>query len=196
MKLIGCLMGAVIFFLAGGILLSADAPEPQPEKISHIQLSLFPPIQLASVDTTIKGFRLGVFTMNRKMEGLDIGLLNWTTQDLTALEWGLANVVGGDAAGVQFSFVNIDCGDMVGWDAAVCNVTLKDFVGFQSATVNVTGKSTVGVQFSAVNYSSEMTGLQLGLLNITGKLAGIQLGVINIASNGFLPVFPIINAAF
>jgi len=41
-----------------------------------------------------------------------------------------------------------------------------------------------------------MTGLQLGLLNIIGTFNGIQLGVINIASNGFLPVFPVINAAF
>jgi len=34
------------------------------------------------------------------------------------------------------------------------------------------------------------------LVNVTGNLTGIQLGIANIASNGFLPVFPIINAAF
>lgn len=196
MKLMNWMMVAGLFLAASSFLFADETATAEPEKISHLQLSLFPPLQLAAVDTTIKGFRLGVFTMNRKMEGLDIGLLNWTTHDLTALEWGFANVVGGNGAGVQFAALNLDCEDMVGWDAGFCNITLKDFVGFQSGTVNITGKSTVGVQFAAVNYSRAMTGLQLGFVNITGNLCGIQLGVVNIAANGFLPVFPIINAAF
>jgi len=187
---------ALIFIVAK---VPAQAEENAPaitEDVCNIQVSLFPPIQLCKVDTTIKGFRFGVFPMNRRMEGLDIGLLNWTTHDCTAFEWGLVNVVGGDAAGVQFSIVNVDCQDMVGWEAGAGNLALDDFVGLQSGTLNITGKSAVGVQFGAVNYASKMTGLQLGLVNVTGNLTGIQLGIANIASNGFLPVFPIINAAF
>lgn len=191
------IIGVVIAFIMPVGKLRAEAEDVVTvEKVSNLQLSLFPPIQLADVDTTIKGFRLGIFPMNHKMQGLDIGLLNWTTDELGAVEFGFVNVVGGDAVGVQFGTVNIDCKDMVGWKSGGYNGTLGDFVGLQSGILNITGGATGGVQFGTVNYSSSMTGLQLGLLNITGTLCGIQLGIINIAGNGFLPVFPIINAAF
>jgi hypothetical protein len=37
--------------------------------------------------------------------------------------------------------------------------------------------------------------VQLGLVNTTDELHGVQIGLANVASNGFLPFFPVINAA-
>ena len=56
MKLMNGLMTVVIFFSVSGFLRADQSPPTAPEKVSFLQLSLFPPLQLADVDTTIKGF--------------------------------------------------------------------------------------------------------------------------------------------
>jgi hypothetical protein len=35
--------------------------------------------------------------------------------------------------------------------------------------------------------------VQLGFLNVTNEIRSFQFGSLNIATNGFLPVFPVIN---
>jgi hypothetical protein len=40
-----------------------------------------------------------------------------------------------------------------------------------------------------------MRGLQVGIVNVTDELHGVQIGVANVAKNGFLPFFPVVNAA-
>ncbi len=162
-----------------------------------IQLSLFPPIQIYDTHTPIEGFRLGLFSMNSDMTGLDLGLLTWTTEDLAAVQFGIVNIVEEKAAGIEFGTLNIVGRKMVGWQAAFLNITGNGFVGFQNGTVNVVGgEKMVGFQLAAVNYASEVTGLQIGFVNITPKLNGLQIGIVNFAANSALPVMVIANAHF
>ena len=50
-----------------------------------------------------------------------------------------------------------------------------------------------GIQIGFVNIIEQGFGLQLGIGNIATKMTGLQVGLINKITNGFLPVFPIIN---
>lgn len=117
---------------------------------SALQLSLFPPLQLQSSDTPIMGLRLGLFAKNVEMTGVGLGVVNWTSEDLTALQWGIVNYTGGsDMYGVQFG---------------LCNVS----------------QSVTGIQLGILNVAQELTGIQIGLLNIaTGKESLPVLPIIN-----------------
>jgi hypothetical protein len=52
-----------------------------------------------------------------------------------------------------------------------------------------------GASIGVVNYARRVSGFQIGLVNVTGELHGVQIGLANVASNGFLPFFPVVNAA-
>ena len=175
---------------------SANAAEAVREQ-AHLQLSLFPPLQLADSEADVTGLRLGLFSMNHNVTGLDLGILNWTSGDELALQWGVINKTTGRFAGAQFGVVSLTGGGFVGWQASLVNLDSGKSVGFFSGAVNVTWESGVGFQAGMVNYAKEFTGLQFGFVYYTQVLTGIQIGLLNfITSKETLPVLPIINAAF
>jgi hypothetical protein len=134
-----------------------------------IQLALVTPIQIFPENNSISGVRLNlIYGRNVFVRGLDLGLVNHTTADLSkGLQLGALNLVD------------------------------SDFVGLQDATVNVTKGNFKGFQWGVVNYAKSANGFQLGLVNYAGSMKGLQLGLVNIIQQGgTFPVFPIINWSF
>ncbi len=76
-----------------------------------------------------------------------------------------------------------------GMQLAPVNVS-KQMSGFQMSFVNVAGMKSYAWQLGLVNTIG--TGVQIGLVNVADR-AGFQFGLLNFNSEGFLPVFPIIN---
>jgi hypothetical protein len=54
----------------------------------------------------------------------------------------------------------------------------------------------IGVQLGLVNRARTWSGLQVGLVNSATRLRGLQLGLVNHAGNAWLPVTPVLNAAW
>ncbi len=162
------------------------------------QLSLFDPVQLFSRSTPIAGVRLNLFyTNNSAMTGFDWSWLGVarTTGSLKGVQWALGNWVEGTALGWQAGLVNYGGRAATGLQLGFVNLAGRG-LGLQWGGVGWSDSHT-GVQFNLLfNASKKFTGLQLGLVNYTKRLHGVQIGLVNIAGNGFLPVFPIVNAAF
>lgn len=181
--------------LAGRLAWGAPAPEAR-EGVA-LQLSLFPPVQLADSQTDVTGLRLGVFSMNHDVAGLDLGLVNWTSGDELAVQWGVLNKTTGRFAGAQFGLVSLAGGGFVGWQSSLVNLDSGKAVGFFDGAINVAWESGIGFQLGLVNYAKEFTGLQFGFVNWTQTLTGLQIGLVNyIAGKETLPVLPILNASF
>ncbi len=156
------LLGLVVLALILGStpVLAQNAP---------IQLALVTPIQIVPEDNSISGLRLNlIYGRNIFVRGLDVGLANHTTADLSK--------------GVQFGAVNLVDSDFVGWQDATANITKGNFKGFQCGIVNYAGSAN-GLQLGIVNYAANMKGLQIGFVNI-------------IKQGGTFPVFPIVNWSF
>ncbi len=66
--------------------------------------------------------------------------------------------------------------------------------GIQVAPIANWSENSNGLQVGLINNSTESNILQIGFLNNAfDKTHCIQIGLINWLSNGFLPIFPIIN---
>ena len=149
----------------------------------RVQLSLFSPLQIVKPSDSIIGGRLNlIYGKNRRVSGIDIGLVNHTTDDFTGFGYGLVHIVDKDALGFQIGVVNHVKGELVGWQYSVVN----------------TNGATRGLQLGLVNYSGVMSGVQLGFINYADRVdKGIQIGLINIIKQGgVLPVLPVVNWSF
>jgi len=109
---------------------------PRSEGISGVRLNLF-----HGNNTTLKGFDfvfLGVNQIQSDMNGLQMGLVNWTESGTQiGSQLGLVAITGGHFKGAQ-----------LGW-------------AFNYA------KEATGLQLGVVNYAERLTkGLQIGLVNI------------------------------
>jgi hypothetical protein len=144
-----------------------------------VQLSLVTPVQIFPEEDTIAGVRLNLlYGRNTVVNGLDVGIVNITTEMSRGVQYGAVGITGG-FQGIQYNAVSISHGKFEGWQLGFANVA-DTFRGFQSGLVNV-ANDTEGFQLSLVNYAHSMKGLQIGLVNI-------------IKEGGMLPVFPIFNA--
>ena len=169
---------ALLSFLA----LGSSADPALAQEGAPIQLSVFPPIQIAGESESVRGVRLSLlFGRNANVTGLDWSLIaNHTTGDQTGLQLSLGSLVEGDFTGLQWNMVNVTQGEMY---------------GVQLGLVNVTGTAR-GFSWGGVNYSKgNYRGLQLALVNYAQSMAGgVQVGLINIIKEGGqFPFFPIVN---
>lgn len=90
--------------------------------------------------------------------GLSVGLLNYA-ENYKGLQWGLVNYTTGDVSGWQGGF---GFGILV----SALNYTGGDMRGLQTGVVNYAGKLT-GLQLGLVNYAkTAKSGVQIGLVNI------------------------------
>ena len=90
--------------------------------------------------------------------GLSVGLLNYA-KNYKGLQWGLVNYTTGDVSGWQGGF---GFGILV----SALNYTGGDMKGLQTGVVNYAGKLT-GLQLGLVNYAATAkSGVQIGLVNI------------------------------
>ena len=149
-----------------------------------INLSLVPSIQIVNEAESVTAFRLGIWSRNANMLGLDWGIVSQSTGSVTGVQWQAVGLVDGDFTGWQGT-----------WLAAV---TQGNMQGLQVGAYTKSGMGSSGVQFGLVNTSDDFSGLQLGFVNITETMrSGLQIGLINIINNKEkLKVFPIVNWKF
>jgi hypothetical protein len=104
------------------------------------------------------------------------------------------SLAGGTVYGVQEG-IYAQAQNLHGVQFGVVNQVERNAYGARLGAVNLSGGYSEGATFGIVNRGRRVSGLQLGLVNVADELHGIQIGLANIAKNGFLPFFPVVNAA-
>ena len=164
--------------LVSVLILATTLPVAHAQEVKPINLALFDPIQLFDNETAIHGLRLSIYGQNAALKGLDVGIANCITGDVTGLQYGVVNFVEGD---------------FTGWQDGAVLITEGFMKGLQSGIVSING-SGKGLMWSGVNASDDFIGLQVGLVNYAVSFHGLQIGLINIIKEGgMLPVFPFFN---
>jgi hypothetical protein len=188
-----------------------DTDTPPARAPAPFQLSLWESVQIVDSTRPIHGVRLALpYGRNSDVYGLDVGIINRIDHDLEGVQFSITGIVdgdmkglqynwffssvGGEAQGAQMSVVNL-AGTLEGAQLGAVNVAQSGGAGAALGFVNVSRGPTVGAELGIVNYASRIEGVQFGLVNVTEHLHGVQIGLVNVASNGFLPVFVIFNAA-
>jgi len=191
--------------LLAALLLTSCATPP-------IELSLWKGMQLFDQDTPIAGARLGVISVNKETDGVDVGMLATITDQGSGIN--VAPLVKSDHhTGLQVAIgshtLRTD-GVLIAlagnWATDFENRPLETMVnGVQIGLTSMTNQLS-GVQLSAINVANDVDGLQValgnkarsvyfgsqvGLINIADS--GWQIGLLNFNKNGFLPFFPLIN---
>lgn len=187
-----------------------DAPA-DPRDPAAFQLSLWDSAQIIDSERSVHGARLALpYGRNWDVYGLDVGIVNSIDHDLEGVQFSIVGVTdngvkgvqynllwssaGGHAQGFQSSAVT-SAGSLTGVQIGAVNYVRDTATGVGLGIVNAYEGQSKGAQIGVVNYASRIEGFQFGLVNVTGHLHGVQIGLVNVASNGFLPVFPIVNAA-
>lgn len=191
---------------------SAQEPAEAPARAaSPFQLALWDSVQVIDSELSIHGLRLALpYGRNWDVSGLDLGIVNRTDNELIGAQLSLVGMVGGDMKGyqndwlwgsvagemqgVQMSAINL-AGSLQGAQFGAVNYAREGATGVGLGLVNVTEGQFVGAELGLVNYAPRVEGIQLGVVNVTDHLHGVQIGLVNVATNGFLPVFVIFNAA-
>lgn len=192
-------MKRFISCLAVSTALVCSVRAQEPTGVSHVNLGLFDPVQIADSTDDVKGFQLGLFwDRTRDMTGLSIaGIGNVAGGCMTGIDFALGFNWTESGTGVMWSLgFNRAGGNFSGWmDAFGANICEGHFHGFQEACSNY-ANHLHGVQFGFVNTAHTASGLQVGLVNVVEDLTGFQVGVLNFIRNSPLPFFPIVNAHF
>lgn len=186
-------MKKILTALTALVVLTGIATAQEPELYSEpgfyypIQLSLYPTLQLINYENDVAGLRLNIIGVNRKMTGLDLGLINQTDDLFTGLGLGVVNLSRGDVHGLNFGFINHANGDVKGfqgipllswWNAV--NITHGTLNGAQGGLFNE-ANTLNGVQGGLVNISYDADGIMIGLYNYTETFRGLHIGLVNIA---------------
>lgn len=183
--------------LLAGLLLALAAPPSEasaeaPEFDGNGWFTLpFTPFQLSiaagrsqifTKPTPVYGLRVNVlYGVQSRVVGLDTGLFN-DVDSLSGLGVGLCNIAREIATGAQLG--------------AACSHSDGDFRGLQTGLFNNVGGRLSGVQLGVANATETGAGFQLGVINRAASMQGLQFGLLNFNSNGFLPLFPILNFGF
>jgi hypothetical protein len=175
------------FLLAVGFLTAAaisPAPGMAQTNAQSFELSLFPPLQLRGEDAEIRILRVGLYSKNVAVRGLDVGIVNHST--------------GGVSKGLQYGLVGVTEGAFLGWqNNLLANINQQEFVGFQGISAYNQIDFGEAVQIGLFNRARDMSGFQLGLVNWAENLHGVQIGLINIISGKeSLQFLPIVNWSF
>jgi hypothetical protein len=196
---------------ADPVLQAPASPDSSEGGAAPFQLSLWDSVQVVDAGRPIHGLRLALpYGRNLDVRGLDVGIVSAVDRELEGVQLSVVGIVdgnvrglqynwlwgsaGGLARGAQISAVNT-AGTLEGAQLGAVNYVRGDAGGVGLGIVNVFEGATTGAQLGGVNYAPRIEGFQLGFVNVTGHLRGVQIGLVNVASNGFLPVFPIVNAA-
>lgn len=189
-----------------------------------VMVSLVTPVQAPSREYDVRGFRLSlIYGDCADFSGLDIGIANHVSRELTGIAIGGVNISNGRMRGGQVGLVNwngngesawgsrstgaqvglLNCADsFCGLQDGLVNVATGSFAGLQTSFLNVSGDLS-GAQigcyfFLGVNVADMLRGCQIGLVNYAASVdSGMQIGLVNIiARNGWAPVLPIVNGHF
>ncbi len=187
------LVRASSFVLAIGLVIATTAvPDPviaqqdteSGEPIENFELSLFPPVQLRGEGSAIRILRLGLYNKNLAVRGLDIGVVNHSTGDVSkGFQWGLVGFVEGAFMGWQNNIL--------------VNINTQEFVGMQGLSLYNEIDWGEAFQFGIFNRARDISGFQLGIVNWAENMHGVQIGLINIISGKEnLQFLPIVNWSF
>ncbi len=174
----------VVYFvlLAIVVVIACAPPGVSAQETKPINLALWDPVQIYNHDYVIHGLRLNIYGNNAGLKGVDIGIANWITGDVTGIQWG---------------FVNKTAGNFTGWQSAPIQMVEGHMAGLQTSWLVSMNGSGEGLQWGGVTISDDFTGVQIGIVNYAIEFHGIQLGLINIIKKGgMLPVFPFFNFSF
>lgn len=177
-------LGVAATTIPAFLLAQDESPEDTTTVAENFELSLFPGLQLRGQDSAIRILRLGLYNKNLSVRGLDIGLVNQTTEGVTK--------------GLQIGVVGFVEGDFAGWQHNVVNIVRGGFDGVQGGAV-LYNKINHGeaVQIGVFNRAENISGLQIGLVNWAENMHGVQVGLINIISGKeSLQFLPIVNWSF
>ena len=176
-------MKLILLALLAIVTLMAVAPPVAAQDSKAINLALWDPVQIFDRDVAIHGVRLNIYGRNAELKGLDLGIANWITGDVTGIQWGV--------------ILNVADGDFTGWQHAPIQKVGGFMKGIQTGVLFSMNGSGKGAQLAGVTMSDNFIGLQFGVVNYAVQLHGIQLGLINIIKEGgMLPFFPIFNFSF
>ena len=180
---------------------------------SSAQLSVFPGLSLgASKEDSISKFSFNILgAINQDVTGLDLSLVGFRTVegnfkgqhlslipiekftvkgDLNGGSFSLWNDVEGTVNGSVFGLVNT-INDANGGAGGLVNLVKGNAVSTFGLVSIVDG--TVNKQFGLINRAESVSGVQFGFINSTRNLDGVQIGLVNHATNGVLPVLPLLN---
>ncbi len=168
--------------LPASLVAQEETPQDTAIVPKSFELSLAPGVQLRDADSAIRILRLGIYNKNVSIQGLDIGLINQTTE--------------GISKGLQVGLVGFTEGDFVGWQTNAVGIVRGEFNGLQIGAYNEISNGEA-VQIGFFNRARDIGGLQLGIVNWATNMEGIQIGLINIISGKeSLQFLPIVNWSF
>lgn len=179
----------------------------------NVQLSIFPGLSLGtSKEDSISKFSFNLLgATNNNVTGLDLSLVGIRTVegnfkgqhlslipiekftvkgDLNGGSFSLWNDVEGTVNGSVFGLVNT-INDANGGAGGLVNLVKGNAVSTFGLVSIVDG--TVNKQFGFINRADSVSGVQFGFINSTRNLDGVQIGLVNHATNGVLPVLPLVN---
>ncbi|MGL5202134.1 LA_2272 family surface repeat-containing protein [Cetobacterium sp.] len=182
-------------------------------KEKSAQLSILPGISLgASKDDSISKFSFNLLgATNKNVTGLDLSLVGIRTVegnfkgqhlslipiekftvkgDLNGGSFSLWNDIEGTVSGSVFGLVNT-VNDANGGVAGLVNLVKGNATSTSGLVSIVDGN--VNQQFGFINRADSVSGVQIGFVNSTRNLDGVQIGLVNHATNGVLPVLPLVN---
>ena len=169
--------------LPASLVAQEETPQDTAIEPKSFELSLAPGVQLRDADSAIRILRLGIYNKNASVQGLDLGLINQTTE--------------GISKGLQMGIVGLTEGDFVGWQASVVGIVKGEFNGLQTGALYNEINNGEAVQIGIFNRARDISGLQLGIVNWATNMEGIQIGLINIISGKeSLQFLPIVNWSF
>ncbi len=164
------------------------------------ELGLVSPIQVASPEASIDGFRLStIWTVNQDVKGFD---WTWIASKTEGTFEGFR--LGGiydqfDKGGKIYQlggFVSNVKGDVKVGQVFTGVSLAQKAEGFRVFGLVNYAEEMKGVDIGWVNFDKKMEGFQFGLFNYAEELNGYQIGLINYAKNSSIfPVLPIFNMA-
>lgn len=138
-------------------------------------LSLTPDIAIYSRSTAIKGLTLSVWGENPQ-DSLALGIVNGAAGESAGLSIGILNCAD-KYKGLQWGLVNCTSQDISGWQGgfffgvvgSVLNYTGGAMTGVQTGVVNYAGRLN-GLQLGVVNYAdTAAAGAQIGFVNVISQ---------------------------
>ena len=170
----------LVALLAASAGMCVGAGSASAQEVHPFQVSLVTPIQVFPETDGVSGVRLNLlYGKNTTLTGLDVGLVNHTTQEFLGFQIGVVGLAEGTFTGVQDNFL--------------VNRVEGSFEGLQWGLVN-SADAGRGGQVGMVNHSVNYRGLQFGLVNYAETIDGLQIGLLNIIKRGGrFPAMIIVN---
>jgi hypothetical protein len=160
-------MRKLLIVLASLLVASGAMAQTKP-----FNASITPDYSVYGRNVMIEGLTLSIWGENPQTS-LAIGFVNGSTGNSAGLSLGLLNYAE-NYKGLQWGLVNYTTGNLSGWQGgfgfgilvSALNYTGGDMRGLQTGVVNYAGKLT-GLQIGILNYAATAkSGVQIGLVNI------------------------------